>query len=271
MGTEAPLAPVVVCVDRASSGAAVEFGAAVAVCTSRPLELVHVAPLGDEWLATIGRDALRVAGSRANAHLSGRGTLRSSLLRGDVVTELARAVDAAALVVLEQLPPLQQRRSSRAVTVELGGRVDVSLVVVPADWVALRRSIVTVGFDPVAPDDTALRAAVIQARLRTATLRVVVAGSRGDVDERLAALGADACDVAVEEIVGDSASALRNAGLSSDLVVVGRHVPSASGASRLGSVGRAVLVDPPCPVLLTMPGHEHDGTSSAADVERRAG
>src|SRR4051794_12730456 len=69
MGTEASLAPVVVCVGRATSGAAVEFGAAEAVCTGRPLELVHVAPPGDGWLATIGRDALRVAASRADGHL----------------------------------------------------------------------------------------------------------------------------------------------------------------------------------------------------------
>jgi nucleotide-binding universal stress UspA family protein len=108
--------------------------------------------------------------------------------------------------------------------------------------------------------------------LQNATLRVVVVGSRGDVDARLADLGADACDVAVEEAIGDPVTLLRQAALTSDLVVVGRHTPTATRPSRLGPVTRALLHDPPCPVLLTPPGHEHGGALGVTtDLESHAG
>jgi hypothetical protein len=269
--TRTALAPVVAGVDRASSGAGVAYAAAEAARTGRPLELLHVAPLVDGWLATIGADTLRMASVHASARVAGRAEVRSRLLRGHVVDELVRASEGAALVVLEQLPPGQQRRPDRAVTVALAARVDVPVLVVPADWVGRRRSVVTVGFDPSAPDDTALRTAVTQARLRHATLRVVVAGPRGDVDARLAQLGADACELAVEEVVGDSASALHLAALTSDLVVVGRHEPAHRRSSRIGPVSRAVLRDPPCPVLLTPPGHTHGGGVSSTVAESRVG
>jgi nucleotide-binding universal stress UspA family protein len=271
VGTQPPLAPVLVGVERAGSGAGVAYGAAEAARTGRPLELVHVAPLVDGWLATIGQDTLRMAATHAAGHLAGRAEVRSRLLRGEVVEALAHEAQGAALLVLEQLPPYQQRQPGRAVPVALAARVDVPVLVVPADWVARRRSVVTVGFDPEAPDDTALRTAVTQARLRNATLRVVVAGPRSDLDSRLAALGADACDLAVEEVVGDSASALRLAALTSDLVVVGRHEPTHHQSSRLGPVSRSVIHDPPCPVLLTPPGHTHGGSLSAAVAETRVG
>jgi nucleotide-binding universal stress UspA family protein len=257
MPTVEPVAPIVVGVDRPSSGAGVAYGATEALRTGRSLELVHVAPELNGWLTTVGRDALRLAMMRADADVAGQVPVRSTLLRGDVVDELAGAARLAALLVLEQVPPRQQRRSGRAVTVALAARVDIPMVVVPAGWIGRQRSILTVGFDPAAPDDTALRAAVAQARLSHATLRVVVAGARGDLDDHLMAAGGDACDVAVELSSADSAEALRQAGLTSDLVVAGRHRPSATSSSRLGPVGQALLDDPVCPVLLTPPGHVH--------------
>src|SRR3954447_18784439 len=264
MGTNHALAPVVVGLDRANAGTGVAYGAAEAARTGRPLDLVHVAPIVDGWLATIGRDTLKVAASRAAAQVADRAEVRSTLLHGQVVEQLAQAADGAALVVLELRPPDQQRQPGRSVTLALADRLDAPVVVVPADWVGHRRSIVTVGFDPAAPDETALRTAVTQARLRLATLRVVVAGPRGDVDARLARLGADGCDLAVEEVVGDPASALRSAALTSDLLVVGRHDPASRDSSRLGPVSQTMLQGPPCPVLLTPPGHGHGGSSPVA-------
>lgn len=263
------LAPVVIGVDRASSGAGVEYGATEAVRTGRPLELVHVAPEVNGWLAVVGKDVLRLAATRADANLAWQ--VRQRFLRGDVVDNLADAARPAALLVLEQVPPRQQRRHGRAVTVALAARVDVPVVVVPSGWIGRRSSIITVGFDAAAPDGTALRSAVAQARLRHATLRVVVAGPRGDVDERLAVAGGDGCDLAVEETHADSAAALRLAGLTSDLVVVGRHRPSPSSLSRLGPVGRVLIEDPVCPVLLTPPGHVHHRVAAPARPARRAG
>jgi hypothetical protein len=263
MPTAEPLAPIVVGVDRSSSGAGVAHGASEALRTGRQLELVHVAPAGDGWLSTVGKDALRLAVARAETSAAGHVPVRGRLLRGDVVAELAGAAGSAALLVLEQVPPRQQRRRGRAVAVALAARVDVPLVVVPAGWIGRHSSIVTVGFDAAAPDDTALRAAVARARLTHATLRVVVAGPRGDVEERLALAGADGCEMAVEQSDADPGAALRLAGLTSDLVVVGRHRPSDSWPSRLGTAGRALLEDPVCPVLLTPPGHVHDRSGAA--------
>ena len=263
MPTVEPLAPIVVGVDRPSSGSGVAYGAMEALRTGRPLELVHVAPEVNGWLTIVGRDVLRLAVMRADADVGGQVAVRGTLLRGDVVEKLAGAARSAVQLVLEQVPARQQRRAGRGVLVEVAARVDVPVVVVPAGWIGRRSSIVTVGFDTAAPDDTALRAAVAQARLKHATLRVVVAGPRGDVDTRLAAAGGDACDVAVEQSSADSVSGLRSAALSSDLVVLGRHQPSGPSSSRLGPVSRALLDDPVCPVLLTPPGHVH-GRSGAA-------
>jgi nucleotide-binding universal stress UspA family protein len=271
VSTVAPLAPFVVGVDRPNSGAGIAYAATEALRTGRPLELVHVAPELNGWLAIVGRDVLRLAVMRADADVGGQVSIRGKLLRGDVVSELAGAARSAAQLVLEQVPPRQQRRRGCAVTVPLVARVDVPVVVVPASWIGRRSSIVTVGFDAAAPDDTALRAAVTQARLKHATLRVVVAGPRGDVDVHLAEAGADACDVAVEQSDADSVAALRLAGQTSDLVVVGRHRPSATSSSRLGPVGRALLDDPACPVLLTPPGHAHDSAGPVGAEEAPSG
>jgi hypothetical protein len=237
-----------------------------ALRTGRPLELVHVAPELNGWLTIVGRDVLRLAVMRADADVGGQVPVRGTLLRGDVVDELAGAAQLATQLVLEQVPPQLQRRRGRAITVALAARVDVPVVVVPAGWIGRGSAIITVGFDATAPDDTALRAAVAEARLKHATLRVVVAGPRGDVDAHLAEAGADACDVAVEHSDADSVTGLRLAGLSSDLVVLGRHRPSAALPSRLGPVGPALLDDPVCPVLLTPPGHVHDRSGSTGSA-----
>jgi nucleotide-binding universal stress UspA family protein len=199
---------------------------------------------------------------RADADVGGQVSVIGTLRRGDPVDELAEAARNATELVLEQVPPRLQRRRGRPVTVPLAALVDVPLVVVPAGWIGRRSSIVTVGLDSAAPDDNALRAALTQARLRHATLGVVVGGPPGYLEAGLAEAGADACDVAVEESTADPVTALRMAGLTSDLVVVGRHRPSASSSSRLGPVGRALLDNPVCPVLLPPPGHAHERSGS---------
>ena len=104
------LAPIVVVVDRGASDASVRFGAAEALRTGRPLELVHVAPQGDGWLGMVGQDALRRASTVADAEIVGRVDVHSSLVRGDVVAELVRVAADAALVVAEQPPAGDHRR-----------------------------------------------------------------------------------------------------------------------------------------------------------------
>ena len=258
MDVPKPLAPVLVAVNRRGSASAVRFGAAEALRTARPLTLVHVTPVNDGWLTRVGHDSLRMALARADAEVAGRIPVRATVTQGSVLVELADAAGAAAMVVLEQQPRAAHRRPEPATAAALAALVDVPVAVVPANWVEGGRRVVTAGLDPDAPDEMALRTAMALARLRSAVLRVLVAGSGGDVDDLLARLGGDACDLAVETVTGDPVAALRAAALSSDLLVLGRHRPLYAEGSRLGAVGRALMDDPVCPVLLTPPDHTHD-------------
>ena len=148
---------------------------------------MHVAPPGDSWLHTVGLDSLRRALALADAEVVGRVPMHSALLQGGSVHETAQAAAAAAVVVLEQLRPSAHRRPTESVAVALAAVTDTPVVVVPTDWVERHRGVVTVGLDPDAADDTAVRAAMTLARLRNAVLRVVVAGSadRADAEARL--------------------------------------------------------------------------------------
>ena len=136
---------------------------------------------------------------------------------------------------------------------------------VPAGWSGGAHHVVAVGLDPWAVDDSAVRAAITQARLGRSALRVLVAhevpssGSvlREALAERIAALGGDACDLAIEMVVGDAEQVLVDGSGSSDLLVLGRHRPADPVGSRLGPVARSVLRATGCPILLTTPAHRH--------------
>ena len=258
MTVASSLAPVVVVVDRGGSGAAVRYGATEAIRTGRPLRLVHVAPPDDSWLAKVGRDALRLALGRADAEVVGRVPVRVTSLQGGL-PETAHLSATAAVVVLEQIDSEAQRGPMKSPAAALAAVTNTPLVVVPASWVERHRGVVSVGFDPEAVDPAALRAGMAMARLRNAVLRVVVAGpaSRDDVDSRLAQLGGDSCDLAVELVSAAPVDALRVAAASSDLLVLGRHRPSWTGGSRLGHLGWELLGRVSCPVLLTAPDHVH--------------
>ncbi len=161
------------------------------------------------------------------------------------------------MVVIEQLPFGAHRTPKASVAGALAALTDTPLVVIPAEWVERHRGVVTVGLDPTATDDVAVRAAIALSRLRNAVLRVVVAGSssRADVEARLEQWGGDGCDLAVELTSRAPADALEEAAASSDLLVVGRRLPRRPGDSRLGDVILDLLVRPRCPMLLPAPGH----------------
>lgn len=264
-----PLAPVVVVVDRGGSGAAVRYGAAEALRTRRPLLLVHVAPRSDSWLQKVGRDSLRLALSRADAEVVGRVPVQVATLVGGL-PETVHLTATAAVVVLEQIDSAAHRGPMRSPAAALAAVTDTPVVVVPPNWVEPHRGVVTVGFDPEAVDTAALRAGIALARLRGAVLRVVAAGaaSRPDVEERLAQLGGDGCDLAVELATGTAVEALRMASASSDLLVLGRHrCPSRTAGSRLGALGQELLGRVSCPVLLTAPDHVHPAGAGSATQE----
>ena len=126
----------------------------------------------------------------ADAEVVGRVPVQSELLRGGG-HDTAQVAATAAVVVLEQLPSGAQRLPMESAAVSLAAVTDTPVVVVPTDWVERHRGVVTVGLDPDTADDTAVRAAMTLARLRSSVLRVVIAGTatRADADARLGAAG----------------------------------------------------------------------------------
>jgi hypothetical protein len=268
------LAPVMVVVDRGGSDAAVRFGTAEALRTGRPIRLVHVAPVGDGWLRLVGQDSLRIALRRAEAEVAGRVRVHGSLVRGNLQAELTRAAQAAALVVVQQVLTSSLRRPFESTpALGLAATVDVPLAVIPDGWIEKARGVVTVGVEADAPDDVALTSAMSLARLRRAALRVVVAGacSPREVEDRLERLGADACDVAVEWSSGSLSSALKSVAATSDVLVIGRQMPAGPTGSRVGVVGRELLDQLECPLLMTPPGHARPGSAPGERTDEGEG
>lgn len=247
-------------VARGGSEAAVRAGAAEAHRAGRPLDLVHVAPVDERWLAQLGRDSLRVATEWAH-NLGGEALeVRPRMHRGDLLSALVEAAAPAALLVAERGRAADRRRDQVSTTTTLADTCDVPVLVVPAEWLGERRRVVTVGVDPASADDRPLLVAITRARLAGAVLRVVVAvgerdaaSARAEVSRRLQALGGGGCDVALELETAPSDDALLRAADGSDLLVLGRGAPAPTGAGRLRPHQRRVLRESTCPVLLTAP------------------
>jgi nucleotide-binding universal stress UspA family protein len=254
-------APVVVGVARGGSDVAVRAGAREARRTGRPLDLVHVAPVAGGWDNLLGRDSLRVATERARSIGGEVLTVEADLRHGSVLPVLVDAARSSALLVVERRRAADLRRSETSTAACLADACDVPILVVPAEWLENTRGVVTVGLDPDQTDDSTLQDAMARARLGRAALRVLVAATvelggrdvRSEVDARLARLGGDACDLAVEMVRGPAGAALLSASATSDLVVLGRHTPLFPAGSRLGQVATQVLREAGCPVLLGTP------------------
>ena len=122
--------------------------------------------------------------ARADAEIVGRVPVLSTPLEGDSRAETAQVAATAAVVVLEQRRPDAHRLPAESAAAALAAVTDTPWSSSPTNWVERHRGIVTVGLDPDAADDTALRAAMALARLRNAVLRVVVAGPvpRAEID-----------------------------------------------------------------------------------------
>lgn len=264
------LVPIVVGVPRGGADAAVRAGAAEALRTGRPLDLVHVAPDSEGYDVVLGQDSLLVASQWAH-RIGGSLVVRPRLLRGSVLPTLVDAIEGAALVVLERRRSAELRRLAGSATESVADATDIPMLVVPARWVESQHGVVTVGVDPRAIDEAALGTAITQARLRGAVLRVVVAadeGARDAVAAQFDRMGGDACDLAIEVASDPADVALLAAASSSDLMVLGRHRPAVPSGSRLGPVARRVLRGAHCPVLLTHPSHVHEIHQRKADDGR---
>jgi len=258
-GSTPSRAPIVVGVAKGGSEAAVRAGAAEAHRSGRPLELVHVAPDEGQWPAQLGRDSLRVATDRARGLGGPALEILARLHHGSLLPSLVEAAAPGALLVVERGRASDRRRREASTTLALADACDVPVLVVPAEWLGDGRRVVTLGLDSSPSDTHPMLVAITRTRLLGGVLRVVVAAgedpaaTREAVELRLAELGGDACDVAVELVDGDVGAALRHAADSSDLIVLGRHPADPSGAGRLSAATRHVLRDATCPVLVTTP------------------
>lgn len=246
MTPSAALAPVVVGLSLRGTDSALVAGARTARRTGRPLDLVHVAPYDDRESA-LRADRLHAAAARARVLAGLECVVHTELLGGELVPALLHAARAGALLVTGRSPDHRVGISGGLAALE---RIGGQGLLVPDDWLEDRHGVVTVGVDPEADDAPTLSAALAEARLRTAALRVLVpaaagpgrSGVRARVEARLDALGGDACDVAVELVAVPAAPALVTASATSDLVVLGRHHLR---------VEHHVLRSSACPVLLT--------------------
>lgn len=255
------LAPVVVGLSLRGTDSALVAAARAARRTGRPLDLVHVAPYDDRE-ASLRADRLHAAAVRARVLAGPSCVVHAELLGGEVVPALVHAARASALLVTGRSADDRAGGSLGAAALEQSaGRG----LLVPDGWLHDSHGVVTVAVDPATEDDPTLSIALAESRLRTAALRVLVAptpsgvdGSalRARVEARVASLGGDACDLAVELVADAALPALVAASATSDLIVLGRchH-----------RLGHDFLSRSECPVLVAGAGAaEERGTTMYA-------
>lgn len=296
---ELDVRPVVVAVDSADDfDAALRFGAAEAATQGCGLHLVHayhVLPTGPEMpllefevvddLATAN---LRAAVEHATNVLHGQVPVTSRLIRGPIVQSIVDASADARLIVLQRRDRSRTERVvTRSTSSGVAARAHVPVVSVPSHWTGDQGpgGVVTVGVDVPARSHALLREALLAARFRQASLRVVhtwwspgyyddvimnrlggegwVSETAVEIQAELALLHDEFPDVPVQVDIqhGRPADTLVEASRTSSLVVVGRHDPLIPLGSHLGPVARAVLQKAVCPVLLAPPTQAHRATA----------
>ena len=275
--------------------AALQFAAREATSRGAGLELVHAyhvtttgpgAPLVSFAAAdTVASETLRLAVEHASNILAGQVQLTSTLIHGPIVRSIVEASASCRLVVLQRrdLPRLS-RVVTRSTSTAVAAHAHTPVAVVPEGWESTRgEAVVSVGVDVPGRGAAILRQALLEARVRRASLRVlhtwwspgyfddidmdrfgsstwaveVADDIRAVVDESRA--GFEDVEVAIETHHGRPMDTLVAASRSSELLVVGRHDPLVPTGSHLGPVARAVLHSAECPVLLVAPSVAHRG------------
>ncbi len=283
--------PIVVGVGHDDIDSAVSFAATEAARAGCGVHLVHVVRLLPQGpaavlvpetdLARAGRLALNASLERTRDQVGDDVPVTIELVVGDGVAHcLAEASPDARMIVLEHRDLSRASRIvTRSVTSGVAARARVPVVSVPSGWSQDERktaSAVTVGVDVPESSESVLRAAVVAARERGATLRVIhtwsfpdyygVPVTRAEQDEWAArateeiqavldSLDEDVADVPVQIDARHAyaADALVEASRDSDLLVLGRHDPVVPIGSHLGPIVRAVLHGAHCPVFLVDP------------------
>lgn len=275
--------------------AALHFAARKATSCGAGLELMHAyhvlptgpgAPLVSFAAAdTAASQTLRLAVEHASNLLGEQVKLTSTLVRGPIVRSIVEASANCRLVVLQRrdLPRLS-RVVTRSTSTAVAAHAHTPVAVVPEGWESTRpEAVVSVGVDVPARGAAILRQALLEARARRASLRVLHTwwspGYFDDIDmdrfgsstwaievaEEIRAVvdetrvGFQDVEVAIETHHGRPMDTLVAASRSSELLVVGRHDPLVPLGSHLGPVARAVLHSAECPVLLVAPSVAHRG------------
>ena len=223
---------------------------------------------------------------RAQRHLVGElgdeVVVSTELIHGAVVPTLVSLSSLASVVVLQQGSNHGARIPTLSVINGVAARSHAPVVVVPATWedpgaVGSGTAPVVVGLsDPIA-GERVVRAALEEARVRRAPMRVLHAwhftdqfddlvfeGEAGrdheaqllaDVTEGLAPVLAGVPDVETEVSAEHShvTDALVAASASAQLLVLGRHRSRLPLGRHLGSNTRAVLRETRCPVMVVDP------------------
>lgn len=196
-------------------------------------------------------------------------TVASDVMVGEPADAMCAEAEAADLLVIGLAVPDRGRRDG--LSLQLAARAACVVVVVPEDWAAGGETTV-VGASVDAASDAALDFAVDHAERERRVLHLVHAwklpitgelhpvglaadASIAEVQSR--ALEALAAQVRTEDLdvtfsvrQGEPHEILREAAEEADLLVVGRRTRSPLTRLLLGSVSRALVLDPPCPVAV---------------------
>lgn len=198
------------------------------------------------------------------------------LVVGHPAPALSEVAQAAVIVLQPERMGQVTHIPTYSVTSSVAARPGPPVVAVPLDWSEPEPGMVTVGVDADGGPGHLLTAAFEEAQSRGVGLRVVHAWTYSVYDDvvypgeeaqrhsnelaeriraELGPLANKFSDVAVDLVVhhGRPADALVAESRRTSLVVVGRHRTSRRTGRHLGSIGRAVLREARCPVMVVDP------------------
>ena len=267
--------------------AAVEFAVGEARRRRVGIHLVHVVhpvlispdgvPITIEERAVrkLGREALDAAAAAVEHRLDDQ-PVTTELVRGTTVGALVETAENAGLVVLQHQRMGRGRLApTLSTTTPVAALAPTPVVAVPAGWTGPPDPlVVTVGVADPHESAEVVRAALDEARLWGARLRILHAWhysdayddliftghhqdevEKRDLVQALAPLLADYPDVETDVTArhARAADALVDESGRASLVVVGRHRHAIPLGPHLGSVVRAVLRHATCPVMVVDP------------------
>lgn len=269
--------------------ASLQFAAREATTCGADLELMHAyhvlatdpgAPLLSFASAdSVASETLRLAVEHASKTLGGQVQLSSTLVRGPIVRSIVQASGGCRLVVLQRRDLSRLSRvAARSTSSAVAAHAHTPVAVVPEGWTGTgAEAVVSVGVDVPGRSAAILRQALLEARARRASLRVLHTwwspGYFDDIDmdrfgsatwavevaDEIRAIVDETreefedVEVAIETHHGRPMDTLVAASRTSELLVVGRHDPLVPTGSHLGPVARAVLHSAECPLLVVAP------------------